>query len=399
MMAAISAAQAGAEVTLYERQSCLGRKLSASGGGRCNLTNSLDPEEFMRRFGPRGRFMAQALRSLPRDALLRALRQWGVDTKTEDGFHYFPASQRATDVRDALRDQMTRLQVRVRLNTCATRLIAAEGRVAGVEVNGACETANAVIVAGGGAAWPALGGCSLGYDLARQAGHSIVEPSAALVGLITRDTWSRACAGVALPDVTAWIDLPRTRKRVWRGVLLFTHRGVSGPVILDLSGQVVETLRDRPVVPLRLCLQAGTSRADWEGHLADWRRSRGTRTVRNLLDEKLPQSLATTLWETCGIPADLRASRMEAGQQAALLEHLTAMPLSVVSSEGMESAMVTRGGVALNEVDPMRLESRILRGLHWAGEVLDLDGPCGGYNLQWAFSSGWLAGLSVAQPD
>lgn len=396
MMAAIAAARAGAAVTLCERQSGLGCKLAATGGGRCNLANTLAPEAFMRRFGPRGRFMADALRRLGRDALLRNLRAWGVDTAAADGFHYFPVSQRAADVVDALRRELARGRVAVRLDTRVTALVTADGRIVGATAGGVDEPADAVVLAAGGAAWPALGGSEFGYELARAVGHTVVEPSPALVGLMTRETWPGACAGVTLPDVDVRLDLQRRRKQACRGILLFTHRGISGPVILDLSGDAVACLRAQPVVPLRLCLDATVTRGDWEARLAGWRRGRGARTVRNLLDEAFPQSLATALCVACGIPADLSAARLDAARRALLLDHLAAAPLTVVSAEGMHRAMVTRGGVDLREVDPARLESRRVRGLHIAGELLDLDGPCGGYNLQWAFSSGWLAGAAAA---
>jgi predicted Rossmann fold flavoprotein len=399
MMAAISAASAGAQVTLYERQPRLGRKLAATGGGRCNITNSLDPETLQQRFGPRGRFLSRALLTFSRDDLLAHMKQWGVPCATDDGFHYFPVSMRAADVVNALETQMQRRGVRTRIPACVTSLEIADGRVCGLRVDDRPLPADAVILAAGGAAWPALGGCRLGYDLAAQAGHAITEPAAALVGLKTRETWPRGCAGVTLPAAEAFIDLPGERKNITRGILLFTHDGVSGPLVLDISGHVTPLLRNRPDVPLRLNLSPDISREEWRKRIEEWRTLRGKKSVRNLLDECLPHSLAMALAELCEMGPDQRAAQMTATARDRLLENLTAAPLTVTGSEGLERAMVTRGGVDLKQVNPTTLESRLVRGLYFAGEVLDLDGPCGGYNLQWAFSSGWLAGLAAAHRE
>ncbi len=392
MMAAIAAAQAGACVTLCERQAQLGRKLAATGGGRCNLTNTLDVETFMSRFGTEGRFMTGALRRFGRDDLLRQMTEWGVPCAAADGFHYFPVSQRAMDVLQALERQLKKLNVQVRLSTVVSALDLVAGRVCGVVAAGARLPADAVILAAGGAAWPSLGGCGLGYDLAIQAGHEVVEPSPALVGLVTRETWPRLCAGVTLPDVMARIDLPECRKEVWRGVLLFTHAGLSGPLMLDISGPVTRLLRRQEQVPLRLSLFPDLSRETWNTRLAEWRTGRGKKSVRNLLDESLPQSLATAVCEACGIDSAVRASGMTAEARDRLLEWMTALPVTITGSGGMAQAMVTHGGVSLRDIHPATLESRRVSGLYVAGEVMDLDGPCGGYNLQWAFSSGWQAG-------
>lgn len=399
MMAAIAAASAGAHVTLFERQPRLGRKLAATGGGRCNITNILDPETLQQRFGPRGRFISRALRVFSRDDLLARMKEWGVPCAAEDSFHYFPVSQRATDVVNALESRLKAKGVRVQLQASITALDITDGRVTGIRADGRLLPADAVILAAGGAAWPGLGGCRLGYELAAQAGHAVEEPAAALVGLKTRESWPRSCAGVTLPAAEAWIDLPGERKTVTRGILLFTHDGVSGPLILDISGSVTPLLRSRPAVPLRINLTPDVSREEWNKRIEEWRTLRGKKSVRNLLDECLPHSLAVALADLCGMGPELRASQMTAKARDQLTENMTAAPLTATGSEGLERAMVTRGGVDLKQVNPATLESRLVRGLHFAGEVLDLDGPCGGYNLQWAFSSGWLAGLSAAHRE
>jgi len=395
MAAAIASAAAGAHVTLCERQEKPGRKLSATGGGHCNITNTLDAEAFMSRFGKHGRFMTDALRRFSRDDLLHRMRGWGVPCEAADGFHYFPVSQKATDVLNALEHAMRSSGVEVRCRSEITSLEIADGHIRGVHTSKGTLRADAVVLATGGAAWPALGGCRSGYELAKQAGHTVTDLSPALVGLTTRETWPARCAGVTLPDVTARIDLPKLRGPAIRGTLLFTHTGVSGPVILDLSGQVTALLRTNRTVPVTLTLSPDTPRDLWQSRIGGWRTTRGKKTIRNLLDEFLPQSLATAICDACGIGQDLQAGHMTAQIRETLVEWMTNLPLTITGSEGFEQAMVTHGGVALRSVNPSTLESRLVRGLYFAGEVLDMDGPCGGYNLQWAFSSGHLAGLSA----
>jgi predicted Rossmann fold flavoprotein len=395
-MAALAAAESGARVILVERQPLAGRKLAATGGGRCNLTNALDPETFMLRFGPQGRFMGPALARFGRDQLLAWMRDAGVPCETTDGFHYFPASQRALDVTHALLNRLQARGVELRLNAEAESLEIGSGQVRGVRLNGSVLPADAVIVAAGGAAWPSLGGCSRGYELARQAGHTIQEPAPALTGLTSAEPWPTACAGVTLPDTEAWIDLPARRKTVWRGTLLFTHAGLSGPVILDLSGAVAVLLRDGAPVPLRLRALPDMAAADWKARFEAWRADRGRKSLRNCLDESLPHSLAQAACTCCAIEPEARASGLTAEARDRLADWLAGMPVTIPDPPGFSRAMVTRGGVTLREVNPKTLESRLAKGLFWAGEVLDLDGPCGGYNLQWAFSSGRLAGETAA---
>jgi predicted Rossmann fold flavoprotein len=351
----------------------------------------------MRRFGSSGRFMSHALRLLGRDDLLQLMRQWGVPCSSDDGFHYFPVSQRAGDVLAALENQMALRNVQIRVSCPALDLLLDGNHVKGLLLeNGEIHACDRIILAAGGAAWPSLGGGSLGYDLAVRAGHDLVEPAPALVGLSTRETWPAACAGVSLPAVRGWIDLPGHRKNALEGILLFTHAGVSGPLILDLSSQVTPLLKTQPEISIRLALKPDEPRSKWEHQLHAWREDRGKKTVRNLLDEQLPHSLALAACAACGIDPDVKAAQLTAPARDRLAGWLTAIPLTVTGSEGMARAMVTRGGVNLRGVNPATLESRLVRGLFFAGEVVDLDGPCGGYNLQWAFSSGRLAGLSAA---
>ena len=236
-----------------------------------------------------------------------------------------------------------------------------------------------------------------GYRFAVQAGHSLVEPRPALVEIRLREDWPRRLAGVSVPEARVSVDAPGQRANARDGALVFTHDGISGPAALDVSGDVAERLAGRAEVALRVELLPKTPGGFWRGELQRWRRERGRSMVRTLLAERLPGALAAELVKlACGAP-DARISTLAAGAARALERILAGVTLHAVGTGGFDRAMVTRGGVSLGEVDPMTLESRLARGLFFAGEVLDVDGPCGGFNLLWAFSSGSLAGSSAAE--
>ncbi len=397
LMAAIAAARSGVRVTVFERMPRSGAKLLATGGGRCNLTNTLETSAFLDRFGrTASRFMRPALAALDRDALLRFFAELGVRCQAEDGLHYFPASGNASAVCDALRDALTRAGGEVMCRAEGWTLWIEDGQLKGLTQKGSGATfpADRVILAAGGCAWPTLGSDGSGFALARQAGHAITQTVPALVPLVTEETWPGQCAGVTFTDVRLRIDLPLRPPVERTGDLLFTHRGLSGPAALDLSGEVAALLRERPTVPLRATLTGGVTAQEWTACLDGWRASHGRKLLRSLVAESLPNSVAQRLCEQAAIPEDLRASYIGRTQRAALAAILAETPFTIRATEGFERAMVTRGGVELKQVDPRTLASRLLPGLFFAGEILDLDGPCGGFNLQWAFSSGHLAGLA-----
>jgi len=395
-------------IVLLERLPRPGVKLLATGGGRCNLTNTLPPDEFPARFGRHGRFILPALAAFGPDALRRFLGSLGVPTAAPDGLHVFPVTDSAADVQRALVRRARELGVRLRLAVAARALWIEGGALRGLETSRGRIAANAVILATGGKGYPALGAAGAGYALAREAGHTIVEPTPALVPLVTRETWPRELAGLALSPARARIDLPgrppafapgapglRCGPRAGiTGDLLFTHTGLSGPAILDLSGDVAVLLSDRAEVPLRLDLAPRTTRAEWLARLDSWPLSEGRKALRTLLAAHFPRALADLLCRLAGLAPATRPAQVSRPARRALADLLTALPLTVTATEGWNRAMVTRGGVALKEVDPQTLASRLLPGLAFAGEILDLDGPSGGFNLQWAFSSGRLAGSS-----
>ncbi len=398
LSAGIAAASSGSPgVIILERMPRPGAKLLASGGGHANVTNTLPVADFVARLGRQGRFAMPALEAFDSAALRQWLDELGVPTVCTDGRCVFPASQRAGDVLAALVGKAGSLGVELRTGVRAARLrLTGAGRVEGVETgDGAVIPASAVVLACGGRGYPGLGGSADGCELARQAGHEIITQMPALVGLKTVEAWPGQCAGVTLDDAKVSIDIPRCRHSQ-TGDVIFTHHGLSGPAVLDLSGDVAELLAKHPTVPLAVQWQADVPAGAWRARLDQAQQTAGRKLVANVVANWLPHRLADALCEQAGCERTL-AAELRAGQRDALTALLGCARLRVSATGGFERAMVTRGGVALRGVDPATLASRRAGGLFLAGELLDLDGPCGGFNLQWAFSSGRLAGLSAAK--
>ena len=397
LMAALAAAEHGSRVVVCEQLDRVGARLLATGGGHCNLSNTLPESEFMGRFGRRGRFMHPALKRLGQHGLRGYLAELGVPTHSPDGFKVFPASNSSKTVQEALLRKCRREGVEIRTGLCAIGLLARDGVVRGVETGEGAIPASAVVLASGGKSCRELGGTGAGYTMAERAGHSVVRPLPALVPLVVAEAWVRQVAGVSLPSVRIWIDLPKRSRQGVCGELLFTHRGLSGPAVLDLSGDVAELLEQHAPVPLCLNLLSQVSGAEWDGEFDRWHEMEGRKRIVNLLDWRLPSSLAKVLCELAEVPDETSAAMVTRHQRQRLLGRLGRLGLTVLQTEGFQNAMVTRGGIALNQVNPDTLESRVVGGLHFAGEILDLDGPTGGFNLQWAFSSGFLAGSSATE--
>lgn len=395
LMAAIAAAERGRRVVVLEQLADPGRKLLATGGGRCNLTTTLPAREFPARFGRRGRFMGPALAALDPQALRALFESLGVPTHAPDGLHVYPSSERAADVLAALGRRLRDLGVDVRTEAPVTALWMEGGALRGVETAAGRVAAGRVVLATGGRGYPDLGATGTGYALARQGGHTLVEPTPALVPLVASETWPRRCAGVTLSPARVRISREGRPRAERTGDVLFTHTGLSGPAVLDLSGDVAALLAHGASVPLAVDVAPGVERGEWLARFDAWQASGGATTMRALLDRHLPRLLVPVVLGLAGIDAPLRPARIDRPRRRALADLLTALPLTVTGTEGWDRAMVTRGGVPLPEVDPRTLESRMCPGLWLAGEILDLDGPSGGFNLQWAFSSGYLAGRAT----
>ena len=395
LLAAIAAADGGARVIVIERMERPGLKILASGGGRCNLTNSLDTDDFLRGLGRNGRFARDALLRFGPDALRRLLSDNGVPTVRDREGLVFPRSDRSEDVLAALLGACRERNMPVITRTEASAPRIRGDRIQGVETPAGAVRARCVVLAAGGRGYPRLGGSEAGHRFAAEAGHTIVPAVPANVPLVTGETWPRTLAGVSLARVELRIAAGAHSETASMGPLLFTHRGISGPAALDASGAVAEALVGASGVPVTIDLCPGRAATHVVEAIDARRRTRGGQPVSRLLRELVPVSFGSVLLNLTGVSGDTSISRLSRRDTGALQSILRACPLTIIATEGFDRAMVTRGGVSLKEIDPRTMESRRVAGLFLAGEVVDIDGPCGGFNMQWAFSSGRLAGESA----
>lgn len=392
MMAAITAARLGKKVLLLEKLSKPGSKLKATGGGRCNLTNTLSNEDFMARFGREGRFMTPALEAFDHKALINFFSEIGVKSHTPDGFRVFPVTHRSTTVISALEAELNRLDVRVLCSQRVQQLDFTEGKVQGVATATETFTASNVIIATGGLGYPALGAEGDGYDLAGSVGHKVTELFPAMMPLRTKEVWVENCRADTIAKAELRVALSKAKKVRARGDLIFTKTGIRGPVVLDFSREITPLLSKYGEVPLLMNLTGGMNEEQIRLHLKEQISDDPHQNTLSLVKTLLPEALAIELCKLAGADASKTFGRLSGTRRDALVKVLAWTPLTVIGHDGFKMAMITRGGVSLKEIRPESMESKVVKGLFFCGEVMNLDGPCGGYNLQWSFASGFLAG-------
>lgn len=398
MAAALAAADQGAQVLVFEQMAVPGAKLAVSGGGRCNLTTTEPPDAICDRFGPGGRFMMPALTAFGPDRLRAWLAGLGVATHAPDGLGVWPADGDGDNVRNALWERLKALLgVTIRLGARVTGIQVDDHHISGLTTDAGHHLVRRVILATGGKSHPELGANGSGYALAAQAGHGIVDPRPALVPLVAQEAWLKSCAGASLRPGRVWVEEPGQARAGLTGDVLFTKTGLSGPAVLDLSGTVAGLLARQTAVELRLSLAPEMDLEAWIRQFREWDATDPRKALTTLLDRHLPASVAKAAATLAGLEPGATPSQVSAEARQKLAQVLTAAPVTVVATEGFARAMVTRGGVSLKQVDPKTLASRLIDGLYFAGETLDLDGPCGGYNHTWAFASGHLAGTAAGR--
>jgi len=397
LMAAGRAASAGARTLVLEKKDRTGRKLNITGKGRCNLTNAALMGSFLERFGSGARFLRPALGDMGDKDLVTLMEGLGVPTVVERGSRVFPASQKAGDVVAAMRDFARTSGARIETDAPVRRIRAEEGAVTGVELeSGETRSAKTVVLTTGGASYPATGSTGDGYAMAKELGHAINPIHPALVPLETGDAAPKL-QGLSLYNAGVSVFINGKKKRRAFGELLFTHFGVSGPVILTLSGEIVAALRQDREVELHLDLKPALDETKLENRLLRELDQRGGQQMGNLLRGLLPRKLVRVCLEQTGIPEDRTGNQVSAKERKTLRTWLKDFRLPVSGYRSFHEAIVTSGGVRLKEVDPKTMASRLVDGLYFAGEVLDIAADTGGYNLQAAFSTGSLAGTSAAQ--
>ena len=381
IISAIVAARENKSVLVLEKLPQIAAKLKATGGGRCNLTNTLSNEDFMAKFGRDGRFMQDALTGFDHKDLTQFFKEIGVETHAPDGFRIFPSSHSSATIIKALQDEMESLHVEIKTNQKAKELLHVEGKITALRTDKESFEAPNIIIATGGLGYPVLGAEGDGYEMAKDIGHSVTQLSPAMMPLKTKEDWVANCRADTIAKVEMRVDMKKHKKLRAKGDLIFTKNGIRGPVVLDFAREITPLLSKYDEVPILMNLTRGKNQEDIAKYLKE-------KSIFTLL----PKPLALEILKMAGIDADFTYSKISGLQKEKLLQLLTWTPLTINGHDGFKMAMITRGGIKLNEINPKTMESKIIKGLYFCGEVVNLDGPCGGYNLQWSFSSGYLAG-------
>ena len=397
LMAAGQAAEEGVDTLLLEKMKRPARKLCITGKGRCNITNIVELPDFIAHFGKTGRFLHQAFWRFFTPDLMDFFKTLGLELVTERGGRVFSASGRALDVLEVLLQWLERSGVQIKLSSKVDGLTMINQRITGVVSRGREIPCDAVILATGGASFPATGSTGDGYRLAESAGHNVVPIRPALVPLETSGDAAGKMAGLNLRNVNVRMLVNNKRRKEAFGEMIFTEFGVTGPVILTLSGEAVDAMRDGHKIALSIDLKPGLDEKKLDARLLRDIASRGKEQVRSFLRGLLPREMIPVCLNLTEIPPDGQVSRISAKERRRLLTWLKDFRLEVTGYRPLAEAIITAGGIDTREVDPRTMESRLTKGLFIAGELLDIHADTGGYNLQAAFSTGWLAGRSAAQ--
>jgi predicted Rossmann fold flavoprotein len=374
-----------------------GRKLCITGKGRCNLTNIADLNDFLDHFGRTGKFLRQAFSRFFTPDLIDFFEELGLELVTERGGRVFPASGNAPDVLAVFLEWLKRCRVSIKCSTAVTELVVREGRVTGVVSRGRQFHCDGVILATGGASYPATGSTGDGYKLAEYAGHSIVPVRPALVPLETTGELAGRMDGLSLRNVRVRMLTGGRKRKEAFGEMAFSASGVTGPVILMLSGEVVDALREGRKVVLSIDLKPALDDKKLDARLLRDFSSRGKEEFSSILRGLIPREMVPVCVDITGVPHDRRGSSITALDRKRLRTWIKDFRLEVTGHRPFEEAIITAGGVSTKEINPRTMESHKTSGLFISGELLDIHADTGGYNLQSAFSTGWLAGRSAAR--
>ncbi|MEA3464797.1 MAG: NAD(P)/FAD-dependent oxidoreductase [Thermodesulfobacteriota bacterium] len=397
MMAAGQAALEGADTLLLEKMRRPGLKLAITGKGRCNLTNIAEIPEFIAHFGKNGRFLRQAFHRFFNNDLTNFFESQGLSLTKERGGRVFPTSGKAQQVVNLFVRWLKECGVRTEHDCAVTSLLVSDGRICGVVVSGKREImADAVILATGGACYPATGSTGDGYPMTEKLGHSIVAVRPALVPLETAGSVAGKMAELNLRNIAVRMLVDGKKKAEAFGELVFSTFGVTGPVILTLSGVAVDALREKKRVELVVDLKPALDDKKLDARLLRDFAKRDKEELNSILRGLLPREMVAVCLEMTGVSGNQLGNSVSVAERKKLRVWLKNLHLTVIGHRPIKEAIVTAGGVTVKEVDPRSMESRMVKGLYLVGELLDLQADTGGYNLQAAFSTGWLAGRCAA---
>ncbi len=394
MLAACTAAKNDCLVTIYERNEKLGKKLYITGKGRCNVTNNATEEEFFANIPRNHRFMYSSFYSFTNHDLIRLLNTLGLETKVERGGRVFPASDKSSDVLKALTNYVRQCNAEVLLNTRVKSICKTGDNKFSVRTNNGDYTYDSVIIATGGVSYPTTGSDGDGYRFASELGIKTIDAKPALVPLVTIEEWPKELMGLTLKNVT--LRAFDGNKKVFEdmGEVLFTHFGISGPLVLTLSSIIAEHPEN---VKVFIDLKPALTREELDRRVLRDFQTAKNKQMKNALFELMPSSLVQIILQLAQIDPDLAVNSLTKQDRARLVEIIKAIPLVIKGTRPIEEAIITRGGIDTREINPTTMESKKVSGLYFSGEVIDVDAFTGGFNLQIAFSTGYLAGRSASE--
>jgi hypothetical protein len=398
LLAAGRAAELGAKVLVLEKMRSEGRKLLITGKGRCNITNAAPIGEFITHVFPNGKFLRNAFSQYYSKDILLLLKKYGLESVLERGGRYFPATDKSIDVLRALLKWVNESGVEIRCDQRVEKLVVENGVIIGVKANGEYFTVQKVILATGGKSYPVTGSTGDGYELARQVGHTIEKPIPALVPLETKGSVAQNLQGLNLKNVKAviWVDGKKGGENF--GEMIFTHFGLSGPIILTLSRIAVDALQNNKKVEITIDLKPALDEQKLDNRLIRDLNEHGKKQIGNIFREWLPASMIPVFIELLQLDPEKECHQINGNERKQIRNLMKNLRFEVSHNRSFKEAIITAGGVVTSEISPKTMESKLVSGLYFAGEMIDLDAETGGYNLQIAYSTGWLAGNSVKPP-
>lgn len=403
MIAAVTASENGNEVTILEKMENIGKKLLITGKGRCNITNSADMEEFMKNIPENSKFLYSSFNKYTNQDIVSFLKKQGVETKVERGGRIFPVSDKAQDVLEAFKRRLKELKVQIRTNFEVAKILTEDGNVTGIEgKNGEKILADKVILATGGKSYPVTGSTGDGYRMAKMLGHTVTELKPSLVPLTTSGNSRILCQqmqGLSLKNVA--IKIKNENKIIYEdfGEMLFTHYGVSGPVILSASAILIryknidELLKENKI-KLYIDLKPALDEEKLDNRILRDFEELKNKQFKNSLDKLLPRKMIEPIITLIGISPEKRINEITKEERRKIVKVLKNFELTISGFRSIEDAIVTKGGISIKEINPKTMESKIINGLYFAGEIIDLDAFTGGFNLQIAWSTGYSAGTN-----
>lgn len=391
LFAAIFAKQKGEKVLILEKNNSIGKKLAITGKGRCNITNyTLDIKDLVSKYKKNGKFLYHAFSEFSVEDTLEFFKSIGIKTKVERGDRVFPESDDAYEI---IEKMFALVKDNILLNCDVQEIIVEKNKIEGIKTNKGIFTADKYILATGGKSYPLTGSDGYGYTLAKSLGHTIIEPKPALVPVMTIESWVKDLAGLGLKNIR--MDVYQDNKKVFSkfGELLFTHTGISGPIVIDCSREIGDLLTKGDVkvmIDLKPALSYPVLKERINSDLTD----AGNKAIKNSLSHLLPSSLIPVIISLSHIDPEEKASQLSKDSRNTLLHSLKELTLTISAIGDWNSAIVTDGGVEIKEIDPNTMQSKIIDNLYFAGEIIDVYGPTGGFNLQMCWSTGYLAGTN-----